>query len=102
MPDEVLSNILTHGYDDTEGHQVTLEFDLSSDRIDLVVADYGREFDPLSQSAPAITGSLEDYEISGVGIKVLRRLTDEASYRRVADQNILTLSFFVNSADGPD
>ncbi len=100
--DDVLSNIISHGYDDTEGHHITLELDLGSDRLDVVVTDDGRAFDPLSQPAQDTTADLESMEIRGMGIEILRQLTDEVSYRRHADQNILTLSFRVASADDPD
>lgn len=100
--DEVLSNIISYGYDDTAGHQITLEFDLGSDRLDVVVTDDGRAYDPLSQPAPDTTADMENMEISGMGIVMLRKLTDEVSYRHCAHQNILTLSFCVASADDPD
>ncbi len=100
--DEVLSNIISHGYDDTEGHQITIELDLGSDRLDVVVTDDGPAFDPLSQPAPDTTTDLENMKISGMGIQILRQLTDEVSYRHCAHQNILTLSFCIASADNTD
>jgi anti-sigma regulatory factor (Ser/Thr protein kinase) len=49
----------------------------------------GREFDPLSQSA----ADLEDAEMSGMGSKLIRKLTDNASYNRSNDNNVITLAF---------
>ena len=87
--DEVLASIITHGSDDSECRQITLAFDASSEQLEIVVTNDGRDFDPLSQSAP----DLEDTEMSGMGSKLIRKLTDDVSYRRSNDQNILTLSF---------
>ena len=91
--DDVLSNIVAYGHDDPESGHITLAFALASDRLDVVVTDDGRAFDPLAHEAPDPTGDLETMDISGMGIELLRQLTDDASYRRDGEQNILTLSF---------
>lgn len=87
--DEVLGALIDHGTDDAECSQISLEFDVTPERLELVIAGDGREFDPLSQSAP----DLEDAEMSGMGSKLIRKLTDDVSYRRSNDQNIVTLAF---------
>lgn len=91
--DDVLANIISHGYDDPECHQITLEFDVGSDRLEIVVTNDGRELDPLSLPVADTTVDPEDAEIIEMGIKMIRKLTDDASYRRSDGQNILTLSF---------
>jgi len=91
--DDVLSNIVSYGYDDPGGGEITLEFDLASDRLNVVVADDGREFDPLAYPGADSATDLDSMEISGMGIELLRQLTEDVNYRRFGERNILTLSF---------
>mgnify|MGYP003572629382 FL=1 len=87
--DEILGTLIDHGSDDAECHQITLEFDVTAEQLEIVVTSDGREFDPLSQSA----ADLEDAEMSGMGRKLIRKLTDNVSYTRSNDNNVVTLAF---------
>jgi glutaminase len=89
--DEVLASIIEHGSGDMECRQIALEFDVTPERLEIVVTNDGREFDPLAPSAP----DLEDAEMSGMGIKLIRNLTEDVGYRRSNDKNVLTLAFRV-------
>ncbi|MEE8156316.1 MAG: ATP-binding protein [Phycisphaerales bacterium] len=90
---DALSNIIAYGYDDAGGHQITLEFEMGSERLDLVVTDDGRARDLRSQPMPDTTADREESEIAGLTTALLRRCTDGVSYRRHDEKNILTLSF---------
>ena len=89
VPDEILGTLIDHGSDDAECHQITLEFDVTAEQLEIVVTSDGSEFDPLSQSA----ADLEDAEMSGMGRKLIRKLTDNVSYTRSNDNNVVTLAF---------
>ncbi len=91
--DDVLANIISYGYENPAGHEIKIEFKLGPKRLDIVVTDDGRAFDPLSVPRPDTTVDLDDIEIGGLGIELIRHLADKVSYRRRADENILTLSF---------
>ena len=90
---DALSNIIAYGYDDAGGHQITLEFEMGSERLDLVVTDDGRARDLRSQPMPDTTADREESEIAGLTTALLRRCTDGVSYRRHDEKNILTLAF---------
>ena len=90
---DALSNIIAYGYDDAGGHQITLEFEMGSERLDLVVTDDGRARDPRSQPIPDATADPKELEVAALTTALLRRCTDDVSYRRHDEKNILTLSF---------
>ncbi len=97
--DDVLTNIVSYGFDDPTGHEINIEFDLKRRRLAVIVTDDGRAFDPLSQPAPDMTGGVENVAIGGLGLELIRHLADDVSYRRGADRNVLTFTFSLDSAD---
>jgi anti-sigma regulatory factor (Ser/Thr protein kinase) len=91
--DEAVSNVIRHGYENGVRGTVTVSLELLDDRLRAVVADAGREFNPLRQAAPAAPTSLEDVRVGGFGIYLMRSYADRLEYLRDGDRNILTLHF---------
>jgi serine/threonine-protein kinase RsbW len=58
-------------------------------QVDLI--DNGVPFDPLDMEAPDLQAELENREIGGLGIFLIRRLLDEVHYSRRDNRNILSL-----------
>ena len=55
------------------------------------VIDQGLAFNPLSVTPPDPTVLLEDATLKGIGIHLIRQVTDEVRYSRIGDKNVLTL-----------
>jgi anti-sigma regulatory factor (Ser/Thr protein kinase) len=91
--DEAVTNIIRHGYDKGVRGTITVSLELIDDRLRVVVADAGREFNPLRHSPPAASAALEDLPVGGFGIHLMRSYADALEYRRDGDRNILTLYF---------
>lgn len=89
--DEIVSNIIIHGYQNYPGGDIEVEFSYSNNCLELVIQDNALEFNPLAHSDPDITLPLEEREIGNLGIFITKKIMDEVSYKRVNDKNILTL-----------
>jgi len=50
--------------------------------LDLAIEDDGPEYDPLARAAPDIEAALEDREIGGLGVHLVKELTQNARYQR--------------------
>jgi anti-sigma regulatory factor (Ser/Thr protein kinase) len=96
--DDVLAHIISDGYDDTDGHKITLDFEVGSDRLKIVISNDGRELDPLSRPAVNAKTVPEDMELTEVEVRLIHQFTDDVSYVRSDGQNILTLSFRTDGA----
>lgn len=70
---------------------VELSFQTDGADIILQLSDDGMPFDPLRQAAPDVTLPAEARPIGGLGILMLRRMTDRQTYVREGGRNILTL-----------
>lgn len=80
--DELITNIVSYGYDDEDPHEIEVRLELSGDRLTAEVVDDGRPFDPLSAPPPDLDASLEDRAIGGLGVHFLRTLMQDVEYRR--------------------
>jgi len=87
--DEVISNILNHG-----GAHAAVEVAgrVSAGRITVSIIDDGAAFDPLAAAAPDTTLDVEEREIGGLGIHLVRKLMDRVDYERRGNHNRLQFS----------
>lgn len=93
--DEVLTNVVSYGYDDTRQHEIVVRLALPSvdgtPRIEVEVEDDGRPFNPLEAAAPDVNAPVEERPIGGLGIYLVRRVMDDLEYRRQQGKNVLVM-----------
>lgn len=98
--DEVLTNIISYGYDDDQDERsIQISIALADDAITVEVEDDGRPFNPLEApvEAPDPLASIEDRRIGGLGIFLVRNMMDQLEYRRRGDKNTLIMKKRVGS-----
>lgn len=88
--EEAASNVIRHGFAEGGGDgMVSMERD--GDRVTVEIVDDGPPFDPLTIAPPDVDSPLMEREIGGLGVEMMRRMTDRQSYRRDGGRNRLTL-----------
>jgi sigma-B regulation protein RsbU (phosphoserine phosphatase) len=98
--DELLNNAITYAFHDDEEHAIEVRIELSSDRLSVTVSDDGIPFNPFA-GPPADTAlSVEDREIGGLGIHLVRNVMDEVSYNRRTDRNVVILVKYLDNRSG--
>ena len=90
---EALTNIITYGYSDRAPHQIALQLEHRAEGVALEIHDDGREFDPRQAQEPQRAASLEQVQIGGWGLRLLRQFSDELHYCRSGGCNYLTVIF---------
>jgi serine/threonine-protein kinase RsbW len=60
-------------------------------RVSLRTEDDGVAFDPLAAAEPDLDAPLEEREIGGLGIHLIRAMTDQQTYRRENGLNVLAV-----------
>lgn len=88
---EAVANVIDYAFQDGEAHDIVLTLSRAHDGLRLAIADDGAAFDPLSVPEPVQPASIDDATIGGLGIALVRGMTDECRYARVDDRNVLTL-----------
>lgn len=89
--EEVVSNTIRHGYDDDRTHEIRVRAILDGGQWTLEFEDDARPFNPLDAPLPDVNLPVEEKPIGGLGILLLRSLTDAQEYRRSGERNLLTL-----------
>lgn len=89
--DEVLSNIITHGYSDDRAHEICVRFMLEPQVLTIEIEDDGKAFNPLSVPPPDRTTPLRDRRVGGLGIYFVTRLMSDVAYSFVENRNRLVL-----------
>ena len=90
--EEIVTNCIKYGYDDSDEHTILIVLSVADARLTIVVIDDGHAFDPLAEAPPDLSLALEDRQTGGLGIHLLRKLSDDISYERINGTNRLTLS----------
>lgn len=89
--DEVISNALDYG-GETGAPTVDVAIGIDEGAVDVTISDDGKPFNPLAAPPPDTSLSIEDREIGGLGIHLVRELMDDVSYAREAGRNRLRFS----------
>jgi anti-sigma regulatory factor (Ser/Thr protein kinase) len=89
--EELVTNVIKYGYDKPAEHRIQIELFLREDLLVLEITDDGRPFDPTHIPEPNLDVPLEDRQIGGLGIHLVRNYVDFMEYKREGNQNITTL-----------
>jgi sigma-B regulation protein RsbU (phosphoserine phosphatase) len=70
--------------------EVTVEISAGEESVVLTIIDAGAAFNPLEDGQRSTLGAdIDSAEIGGLGVHLVTQLTDEQSYRREGDRNLL-------------
>ncbi len=90
--EEVITNVITYGYGEKVRQSLALTLRVASpDRIQAMVSDQARPFNPLLNPEVDTSLPLEERPIGGLGIHLVRKLMDSCHYEWWQDQNRFTL-----------
>ncbi|MEI6337919.1 MAG: ATP-binding protein [Verrucomicrobiota bacterium] len=89
--EELLTNCIKYGYDDAGEHLVQISLRMADNQLELTVTDDGHAFNPLDLPPPNTNLPVADMPIGGLGIHLLRQMSNRMEYRRIDGKNQLTL-----------
>jgi anti-sigma regulatory factor (Ser/Thr protein kinase) len=89
--EEIVTNVISHGYDDNREHEIKVMFDKEPLAVIVRVEDDGKPFNPLTAPETDTTKSLEERTVGGLGIQLVRKLTEGLDYRRHEGKNLLII-----------
>ena len=88
--EEVFVNIAHYAYTDKEG-SATIKLKMDGANAIISFIDDGPYFDPLKKSDPDLTLGIEERQIGGLGIFMVKEMMDDVKYEYKDNQNVLTL-----------
>ncbi len=90
--DEVLANIASYAYGSGTG-EATMRFEFEPDTrmVSITFIDSGIPYDPLAKPDPDVTLSVEQRDVGGLGIFLVKKTMDDMTYAREDGRNVLTI-----------
>lgn len=88
---EIVTNIISYAYDDRREHQIVIRLALQPGEVTVEVEDDGQPFDPLRVPEPAVDAPLAERPVGGLGLLLVRKVTDALAYHRCENKNVLAL-----------
>lgn len=82
--EELVSNVVRHA---SAVDELSIAAECLDDGVHLTIADNGTAFDPLGAAAPTPFSTLEEAELGGLGILLVKRLTRSLDYERIGGVN---------------
>lgn len=89
--EEIFTNIISHGFQDTQEHNILLRVMLEEGELVAEVEDDGTPFNPLDVPDPDVTRPIEDRSIGGLGIHLTKKMVDRIDYFLRDGKNVLRL-----------
>lgn len=90
--EEAVTNVIRHGFSDVPApHLLRVRLEIEAGNLTAEVLDNGRPFDPSAVPEPVLSKIIEDRAAGGVGIHLMRDMTDRIDYRHEDGLNRLTL-----------
>ena len=95
--DELITNIISYGLAGRDA-VITLSIEHAEGALRAELADNGPPFDPLTAEIELQDGPMEDREIGGLGLTLVRTLMDRLDYKREDGFNRLKLEMKLKAA----
>jgi len=97
--EELVTNIIKYGYDDRAEHEIHIAVRLGDNRLMMEIADDGHPFNPCEAPAPDLSLPADQRPIGGLGLHLVRNLSDSFEYERRDKKNIVTISKALNTGE---
>ncbi len=89
--DEMATNIINYAFPNGTEHHFTIEVKVEDDYVHIQLVDDGIPFNPLQKSKPNLDESLDSRPIGGLGIYLVKQLSDFVTYSRISGKNYLDI-----------
>ena len=92
MFDEIYANIVNY----SNASLATVSYTIENSKLCLTFADNGIPYNPLEATEPDTTLSAEERQIGGLGIFMVKKMTESMEYELKDGKNVLKLVIALN------
>ena len=95
--DEAVTNVIEHGYGAGERGMIRISMSAKGGRLEVVVRDHGRHFDPTSVEEVDLERHVREGRRKGLGLFLIRKIMDELrySFERGLGNRLTMVKFYV-------
>ncbi len=95
--DELVSNTIFYGNPDPDS-VIQISAKVTGRTMNMEIVDFGTPFNPFSRNDPDTTMGIDERQIGGLGIYLVKKLVDHTSYQRVDNRNVVRLRINLKKA----
>lgn len=95
--DEICSNIVLYAYRGMKRGDIQIEMKKRGEYVIARIIDSGMAFDYSTVKVPDLEQYIEEGRRGGLGLQLVKKLTDKFHYERIDDMNIITLHKKISS-----
>ena len=93
--EEIFVNIASYAYHPETGSATfCIEFEENPNAVLMTFIDAGKPYNPLEAEAPDTTLAIEERDVGGLGIFLVKKNVDDISYEYIDGKNILRMKKF--------
>jgi len=90
--DEACTNIIEHAYGGEGRGDIQCACDVKDDSLTITLRDWGDPFDPASVPEPDFNVPLQELQLRGVGLVLMKKIMDEIIFSPTPDgENVLIM-----------
>ena len=89
---DLLNNIISQAYEDEDEHNIELWVEYSKELLSVTISDDGIPFNPFNRGAVDTKLSLDERDVGGLGIFLVKKMVDKYKYRREINKNVVSLT----------
>ena len=90
VAEETFVNIVSYAFSNAEIHTIDIELYCNKSKISITFSDTGIAFNPLTDHQADLDH--DDHSEGGMGIPLIKSLTDHQEYNRIEQRNVFTLT----------
>ena len=90
--EEAVTNVIMYAYPEGTDGLVDIDAHVGEGNLSFVISDGGKAFDPTAKGEVDVSATVEQRQIGGLGIHLIRQIMDGVSYERKEDKNYLILT----------
>jgi len=90
--DELLTNIVSYGYEDTDEHWIDVHFNIDNGALTVEIVDDSKPYNILERDDPDLSLSMEDKPIGGLGVFLIKKLMSNVDYYTEKGKNHLVMT----------
>ncbi len=95
--DDLLNNIVSYAYGGSPDHVIDVQIEVAPESLAMAIFDDGPMYDPFAKDAPDTSTDLDERELGGLGVHLVRSLMDEVSYERQDDRNVVIIKKYLSN-----
>ena len=90
--EELLTNAIKYGAPENGDHEIRVHIDIDPLHVRITVTDNGIPFDPTREPPPVTPTDAKNAKVGGLGLQMIRRMTNAFQYNRNAEENRIMVS----------